>query len=539
MTDAGKPTFDLVDEQWLLVRDLRGVTVEMSLVDTLRRAEELAGLAGDVPTQVFALTRLLVAVMHGATRGPVDVDHWERLWRAEQLPADEIESYLEDYRCRFDLFSHERPFFQVAGLQTAKGEVSDLSKLIADVPNGHRFFSNRLGSDLSLSFAEAARWLVHCQAFDPSGIKSGAVGDVRVKGGRGYPIGTGWSGYLGGVLPEGPTLRETLLLNLIPRDFGETARSPGSDRPAWERDPDGPAERDPSRLEPSGPVELFTWQARRMRLVAGGGRVTGVLICNGDRIAPQNRHIAEAHTAWRRSQTQEKKLRSPVPVYMPLEHNPERAVWRGLQALLPNRTAGGERLSPGVIEWLALLTTERLLPQTYPVRIHTIGMTYGSQSSTTAEIVDDTMSLQAVLLAQDAADLRGAAVDSVEAAEKAARAVGSLAANLAEAAGGDPTGPRTRAVEMAYAELDPLFRRWLGGLGPETNALDCQADWHRQARRVIVELGRGLVRRASPSAWAGRIVRQRLMTVAHAELWFHRDLRAALSLAYEKETVNA
>jgi CRISPR system Cascade subunit CasA len=537
------PSFNLVDQPWLLVRDANGMTTESSLVDTFGQAGRLAGLVGDVPTQVFALTRLLLAVLHDSVRGPQGVAHWKRLWTADDLPLAEIESYLDTYRDRFDLFHPATPFLQVAGLHTAKGEVSDLSKLIADVPNGHRYFTNRLGADLSLTFAEAARWLVHCHAFDPSGIKSGATGDPRVKGGKGYPIGVGWSGHLGGVLPEGRTLRETLLLNLLPRDFGDTARPAGVDRPAWARDPDGPAERD--GLEPTGPVDLFTWQSRRVRLVASGGRVTGVLICNGNRITPQNRHVIESHTAWRRSEAQEKKLRSATPVYMPLGHDPERVIWRGLQALLPNRAGQqrGEavaRLSPAVIEWLAALTTERLLDRHYPVRMRTIGMTYGSQSSTTAEIIDDAMSLQAVLLAQDAAELKGAVLDCVTASEHAARALGSLAANLAEAAGGEIAGPRTRAIEAAYAELDPLFRRWVSQLGPETDPMDCRVDWHRQAKETIRSLARELIARASPTSWVGRIVNKRLVTTALAELWFHRELRKAVSLAYEeKEVVSA
>ena len=54
-----------------------------------------------------------------------------------------------------------------------------------------------------ISWAEAARWLVHVHAFDPSGIRSGAVGDPSVKGGKGYPIGPGWTGQVGVVIVEG------------------------------------------------------------------------------------------------------------------------------------------------------------------------------------------------------------------------------------------------------------------------------------------------------------------------------------------------
>ncbi|MEC3981983.1 type I-E CRISPR-associated protein Cse1/CasA [Amycolatopsis sp. H20-H5] len=33
---------------------------------------------------------------------------------------------------------------------------------------------------------------------------------------------------------------------------------------------------------------LFTWQSRRIRLAHTGERVTGVLLCNGSRLTPQN-----------------------------------------------------------------------------------------------------------------------------------------------------------------------------------------------------------------------------------------------------------
>src|SRR5699024_2697574 len=84
---------------------------------------------------------------------------------------------------------------------------------------------------------EAARWLVHCMAFDISGIKSGAVGDPRVKGGKGYPIGIGWSGWLGGLYFEGDTLFQTLMLNTVLSD------GPVGGTRACEQDGPGPAER--------------------------------------------------------------------------------------------------------------------------------------------------------------------------------------------------------------------------------------------------------------------------------------------------------
>ena len=535
MSEDETVSFDLIDQPWLLAQDQHGAVRELSLREVFQQASELTGLVGEVPTQVFALTRLLLAILHRAVDGPRDLDHWEDLWSTPNMPDDAISMYLDRYRKRFDLLHRETPFFQVAGLHTEKGEVTKLARLIADVPNGNPFFSLRLTPEKPMSFAEAARWLVHAQAFDPSGIKSGAVGDPRVKGGKGYPIGVGWCGLLGGVLSEGANLRETLLLNLIARDYGDLARWATTDAPFWERDPVGPTEEQPGGRPHRGPVDLYTWQSRRIRLAHDGEAVTGALICIGEPLKPQNKFRVEPHTAWRRSQAQEKKLGQAL-VYMPKEHDPSRAIWRGLAALLPGATQAqgteaSPTLSPIVLAWLGRIS-EDVIGADYPVRLRTLGMTYGSQSSTTEEIIDDALSLRSVLLQQSAGQLVGAAVSCVAAAEGAARALGSLAANLAEAANGDPDGPKSRATELAYAELDTEFRRWLARLDASTDPTDAQVAWHLTARSTVAALAKDLLNSADPAAWVGRIVRKRLLTSSHAQNWFRQNLRAALPYAF-------
>ena len=536
-------SFNLVDRPWLPVRTLHGEQVELSLVGVFDRAHTLSGLTCDIGTQVFALTRLLLAVLHGAVAGPRDLDHWEELWSHQHLPIDQVRSYLDTHRDRFDLFHPQTPFLQVADLHTLKGEVSELNKLIADIPNGHPFFTTRLGGPVRLSYAEAARWLVHCHAFDPSGIKSGAVGDKRVKGGRGYPIGVGWAGHLGGVLAEGTTLRDTLLLNLIAADSPALSRDPATDRPVWEREPVGAAEEADGGRTPTGPVDLYTWQSRRIRLVREDGEVTAVLICNGERAAPQNSNLLEPHTAWRRSKAQERKLRQPQ-VYMPREHHPERAVWRGLQSLLPGaeKSQGAEAaayLSPGVLEWVAAIAD--IIGADQPVRLHTIGMTYGPQSSTTIDIIDDHLDLRSALISRDAHALVRTAIDAVAAAENAARAVGTLALNLAAAAGAgkdERDGPRARATERAYAELDMQFRSWLRDLRADTDPMAAAAAWHTTANRLVRRFGAELLDQAPMTAWSGRVVNGHLLTTSHADRFFNTALKDALPLAYT-DTIEA
>lgn len=530
-----EPTrYDLVERPWILVRRGDGQVAEVSLLELFAHAHELRGVLGEIPTQSFAIVRVLLAIMHRAVEGPRDAGEWSALWRSPTLPVDDIAGYLDHFRDRFDLLSPKTPFYQVADLRTGKGEVTGLDRLIADVPTGERFFTTRLGAGIErLSFAEAARWVVHCQAYDPSGIKSGAVGDPRVKGGRGYPIGTGWAGALGGVLAEGATLRETLLLNLIPEDRLPEPPSE-DDLPAWERDPQGPAPEFPDDYRPAGPLQLYTWQSRRIRLFHDADGVYGVLVANGDPMKPQNRHRIEPLSVWRRSQAQEKKT-GDVPTYMPLEHRPERAIWRGLETLLLDtwHQASGKDaaayLRPALLNWLDTARGTGVLDAGYHVRTRAVGMRYGSKSTTTTEIIDDAVDMAVVLLGDR--ELRATAIDAVADAEAYAQALGDLASNLAEAAGGDGAGPRDRARELAYQQLDRPFRVWLASLGPDTEPTRARQAWQRTADDIIRRLGRELVDQAGPVAWRGRDVRGRHVSTPEADLWFRGKLRTILTAA--------
>lgn len=546
MTDT-PANFDLTDSPWLPCRERDGTTTELGIRDALARAHELTGLSGDIPTQTFALTRLLLAVLHGALAGPRDVDEWEGLWQADKLPNDLIDAYLEKYRDRFDLVHSDSPFLQVADLHTSKGTTSELTSLIADVPNGHPVFTTRQGPNLTLSYAEAARWLVHCQAFDPSGIRSGVVGDDRAKNGKSYPIGVAWSGLLGGVLLEGTTLRETLLLNLIARDFGDYARDRFTDRPVWERPAATAAEEVLGGRPPTGPIDLYVWQSRRIRLIAESEKVARVLISNGDKLTPQNMWQHEPHTAWRRSEAQEKKPGVSGLVYMPREHDPERAIWRGLSSLLPGKSSrqgadGARYLSPGVVEWLSYLSNQGCLPRDHRVHLRAIGMTYGSNSSVIDDVVNDTIALRALLARQDATELAGFVSACVDSAEATARAVGGLAGDLVAAAGGDGSGARSREMERTYADLDRPFRTWLLEIRPSPDGTDPDTDplrtsWHQTARGIAAQAARDLLSDISPACWEGRRVGpQTGFTAAHAEAKFWKALRAAVPAAFRTDT---
>lgn len=528
-----RTSFDLIDEPWIRVRLASGAETELSLRDTFWRAHEITRLAGELATQDAAVLRLLLAILRRSHPGARNAGDWGELWRAGSLDAERVGAYLERWRDRFDLLHHETPFYQVAALRTARGELKTPRALVADVPPKHQFFTTRAGAQLdSLDLAEAARWVLHCQAYDVSGIKSGALDDPRVKGGKGYPIGTGWCGWLGLVILEGDHLAETLLLNL-PLG-GKQGERP--DSAVWERSPQGPASE--ARTHPDGPVDLLTWQSRRIRLVHEGERVVGALVTNGDPLHPRNQ-FQEYMTSWRRSEAQMKALGTKDDVWMPRGHAADRAVWRGLEGMLAeSEVQAGPTRAGTWLEWLERLRRREELPESVLVRVRAVGIEYGSNSSVYANVVDDGVTMAAGVLADT--DLRKVAVRAVRIADDAVRAVATLAGELSEAAGlsgkDEVRAAQSRGRELAYAALDSPYRDWLRTLTATAEPGEDGHDtvrWQVVAGRILVRVGRDLIRQAGDAAWIGREMsrgtdRVVYLDAALAELGFQRRLRGAL-----------
>ena len=384
-----------------------------------------------------------------------------------------------------------------------------------------------------MNAAEAARWLIHTQAFDPAGTKTGVV-----DGGSRYGSSLGWCGQIGGVLPEGKNLRETLVLNLIGRDVSTYVRIGGHDDvPPWERGPDGPAWQE---RPPRGAIDLYTWQTRRLRLVGDRDGVVGVVLAKGDQIEARNKHGLEPHTAWRYNEPRSKSDKTTV--YTPLAHDPSRSVWRGIGALLPSTSArpnvtDGKPppfLAPGVLQWISDLSTGGSAARHVPARNQGVRDEIPSSAGTTyAEIVDDVLPL-------------------------------SIIASAGRPARGRPRRPRTRSRcrtcrlgdldvgrehrpgRRGRTEIRCRLRRARAPLRGPGNPLPALAGdaraWRRHRCRrgpsgndMIAEVTKPIVAElisaASPSAWVGREVRNQLVNVALAEAWFDAALRRALPLA--------
>lgn len=551
------PEYNLLDEPWIPIRLLDGTITNVGLLELVERTSDVADLACELPTQNIAIQRLILAIAYRVAT-PSNEQEWARQWN-EGAPTDRMLEYLEKWRDRFYLFGGRYPFMQVADLRTEKDAVSGLEKIIADVPNGEQFFTTRHGKALAkISAAEAARWLVHVQAYDPSGIRSGAVGDSQVKGGKGYPIGPSWCGHLGLVWLKGENLDESLVLNLVPSDAGNLRGVSVSTQwggCTWEDDePETSVRNDYSLLDSSGtprPISiprLLTWHSRRVRLVGDVSGVTGVVLAQGDKLAPQQMQQYEPLSLWRYSMPQSKKFKQDV--YMPRKFEAGRALWRNLPGALPEvaKIDGADKQPKDEFFPSATLSfhyafEESLVKTDYPKRmcIQAIGVTYGPQESTFEDIYFDELALSVALMRADQPELAAQVDRQVRNTEEVAKHLGVFAANLARAAGesgdGAGDGARERAKQLFYARVDDPFRHWLADIDEESKPSEIARVWERSLRAFAQETAAGLAASTPSAAIIGRYIdrdKRVFLNVGTAENYFNSALNKLLPI--QKDT---
>lgn len=513
-------TFNLLDEPWIEVLHTDGTPAIVSIQELLKNAEQYQRLAASLETVNFAILRVLLAILYRSWDNPTlrnqmrALRHWQHKWNEPTVFDDDVQDYLNEMHERFDLRHPERPFLQVADLHTSKNEWKSLDILIPDAGDVGDLFTMR--TDItSLTPAVAAQYLVHANAYDFSGIKSGALGDDRVKGGKGYPLGLGWAGWLGGTVLEGNNLRETLLLNYVPAR--EQAGS-DDDVPVWELEkPLTGAPRLGFEINAenaaAGPVELLTWPQRRLRLRWEDDKVTAVLITNGDALGYTIQDFTERMTPWRFSDPQTTKAKGLR--YMPASIQPGRAVWRSLPNLLPNQDLakakskyadGAPTSKPAMtVEWVGTLSSQGYLDPTFSIRLRMVSMLYGAQSSSYSDILTDSINLSALLLSPEGEILRSIARLAVRKTEEVDYALRQFNNNIAIAVSGDAATDTDEVQRQFYFSVDLLFREWLAVLSHADNPDALSTEWNQQLRSIALEKANQILSNQPPSVWAGRV----------------------------------
>ncbi|MGW5578901.1 type I-E CRISPR-associated protein Cse1/CasA [Micromonospora chokoriensis] len=404
--------FNLAEEPWLPVVWLDNTGEagdhpdEVDLVTLLTKAHLIRRILGHTPPMTAALYRLVLALMH-RVYGPVSEDEWGALWQAEQLPAPTHSQggAGQAFQARwFELFDSERPFFQCPAV--AEVPPSSAAKLVPHlaVGNNTTLFDHTTATDeVRLSPAEAARWLVTLQAYDPGGMKTPYAKD---KSSQAAP-----ANGMGLVLVEGSNLKETLLLNLMPYLPGEDMprNNDADDRPVWEADPPRP---EPDKRHPKGWTDLLTWPSRRVWLVPrqydGTMCVDRVVITPGTRLAgnPEDHEWMAAHRRTRIRQGRSTKGRTTTPTYgpwYPMRLQEHRGVWRFSQELLLAPIGGEERhwQRPPTLDHIATMSAGGYIAPDAVYTLRIFGQQLDSKGSVIQQALEETVAAPVALLRAD------------------------------------------------------------------------------------------------------------------------------------------
>lgn len=363
------PQFDLRNEPWIPCATADGVR-EMSLVDVLTEAHEIRELIGDSPPVTVALHRLLLAILHRVYRGPKDTDEWAGQYSKGKLDANKIAEYFDKFAGRFDLFNETYPFYQTTAVRDKVKDGAVIKLYFQDKANATLFDHTSLSSPKVLTAAEATRLLIMIQAFDTGGQITGDNGADSAKAAPLIQSAV--------ALIRGETLFETLMFNLH-RYCGEDAApfefDEEKDLPAWERDT--PTIRG-SRL-PDGPVDLLTWQSRRVLLDPEQDENGNLIVRRSAALAgfsfPDGMEIHTKETMVGYRVDKKGKISR-------IRFDENRALWRNSHVLFDRTEQQGFR--PKTLNWLAQLKWNAAVSKAY-IPVEFLGINYDLKN--TAKLV--------------------------------------------------------------------------------------------------------------------------------------------------------
>lgn len=333
MPDPQPNGFNLIERPWIPVQPLSGPHRLASLAELLANPGAFVGLATTIPTEFFALHRLLLAICHRAI-GPGDADA-----RADLLtswPREQVLRYLDRWREHFDLFHPERPFMQVPELRTVPTLTSKPWTVLAlDRASGNTklLFDHSLDDQPDPLVPDAAaRMLVAHLQFTPGGL----VKALRTSGSQGPAC------VLQLVLPLGDTMQQTLALGLLPQAPSDHTK----DLPPWETEPPAiETLRGDAKALAMGPAQRYTWLTRAvlLRPTSDAGPISA-LYAEGLSLADDP--IPDPMAA---------QIRGKEGLLYPLRLDLDRAFWRDLHAL----TGEGGAVPPASVTHAVSMQTAR------------------------------------------------------------------------------------------------------------------------------------------------------------------------------------
>lgn len=532
--------FCLLEYPWIWVNTSDMEPKEVSLIEVMTHAQDYISLAGETPTQDAAIFRFLLAIAltvfyrydednqekelsekGGCDAGDV-LERWKAYWDRGSFPEGAIKTYLETYRERFYLFHPQTPFYQVNGMYEKKyGTECPAKCLMGNLkesgnPATRHHFSMAEGKELEkLSYGEAARWLIHLNAYGANVVSQDNVPGTKEK------VGVGRQGQLGMVMLKGETLFRTLMLNLCPLKGSMDLW--GSPNPAWEKQVC--IEQGMEIAPPDNLPELYTIQSRRISLKREERKVTGAQVMGGE-FYPAENDFNEPMTLWKK----ETKKGMPT-VWRPKCHDSLIYAWKEFPALL-NRGENEEHI-PGIIQWMNLLFRNKILVPRELIRFQMVGMKYnGTIKRLWDDCVSNSLDVSEDMLTDFAKEWIDRITEEVNNCKKVGdTAIKPFAAKLnkiyyASEEEVKKSNLKDVLVRNYYFSIDNAFRTWLASIDPmQEEKEEKLAEWRETSYRCAEQTVEEYLSAHKPKLYAYRENKKEILTVPKAINQFHTDLR--------------
>lgn len=148
------------------------------------------------------------------------------------------------------------------------------------------------------------------------------------------------------------------------------------------------------------------------------------------------------------------------------------------------------------------------------IKLTTAFVGFGDKDFFVDDIGSDSLSFNAGMLSNIGVAWISRICEILSSTDEAVKAVGTLATDLAEAAGdkrdkqGKPspamTGKRDAAKSEAYFRLDEPFRSWLAGIDPKIDRIDLKlGEWKEVTFKILSGLGEELVAQTGTISFIG------------------------------------
>lgn len=312
------PSFNLVTQKWIPSTTMGSGIEILSLRELFSNSNNYHEIVSENPGTDLALYRFLIAILHVAHQGAIDIHHWQEI---AANPGKKAIEYLEENIGLFDLLDPYSPFLQDPNItESGAGQVYSAEKIHGS-NTSTVFCQEHEWSRYTIDLAAGARLLLRLQLFDVGGRKTGATASA----------GQMPCVNCGNTIVKGSNLTETLMLNLAHYEPQE------EDRPSWEV-PLMP----PKVLLPTGYLGYLTYRFRRLKLFLDTlGRVSKIAVHPGDTI-PKDRSVQE----WEQGVPYRTTKKGVFPVSLQVE----RLLWRDAETLIQSSETNTR---PPILNYLA------------------------------------------------------------------------------------------------------------------------------------------------------------------------------------------